>query len=604
MNSSSGRHHGEKGQILVLGLIAMIILLLAIIIFFDVQSVARIKIKSQNALDASALAGAKWQQESLNMIGELNIIKATTVLITDFVGASPNSYMSAPNPADLPTALAQRDYLESVAGLLTQTQARVSFVGPMVGYGAAQQAAMQNGLSYNDQYGVATKDLLARLLFGYVNDTLPSTYMDYSWQSPYYNMLLSIYAEGKGIAVNNRNKAIFGNPRLTSEPITPFLYLLQSKSFYYAINSNAWCYLRDDLRRNFSAGWWGKLELAETPTVVTGAEYLPLGVTFNAESNAYNTMVNNGFLQYVTDHQYSSTALPNLRTEYDAHDAWLEDSITKNWYRNSLDTDDKFDPLPLIRWALYDSSVWGTRSESNIETWENWFRSSVKDGYTYYGPIAQMESEITPVTLSGNMKNLTGSSEYLGDALRFGNSGTSIGSDYNRQASRIKNVEYWQRNRFRQRVEAYATAKVFGRLQTDDGYFRPHYSSVVLPVFDKVALIPRAWESRSDRIDSFDSQFYYFLTEFLPVLGTTDDLADIPGLMSSNEHWQQGMFDGYYNALQKINDPSWRQKGIDWLETVNTNPDTGEQYTNEDTCDDWPSGGSSGGTVTAPSSGL
>ncbi len=94
------------------------------------------------------------------------------------------------------------------------------------------------------------------------------------------------------------------------------------------------------------------------------------------------------------------------------------------------------------------------------------------------------------------------------------------------------------------------------------------------------------------------------MTEFLPVLGTTDDLDDIPGLMSSNEHWQQGMFDGYYSALQKINDPSWRQKGIDWLETVNTNPDTGEQYTNEDTCDDWPSGGSSGGTVTAPSSGL
>ena len=57
----------------------------------------------------------RW--ESINLIGELNIIKACTVLVTDFAdGDSPEELLAA-------------------SANLTGMQARISFVGPILGMG-------------------------------------------------------------------------------------------------------------------------------------------------------------------------------------------------------------------------------------------------------------------------------------------------------------------------------------------------------------------------------------------------------------------------------------------------------------------------------------
>ena len=70
------RRKGERGQTLLFGLIAMVILVVAIFVLFDLHTVIRFKVKAQNAVDAAALTEAKWQKDSLNLIGEINLVKA------------------------------------------------------------------------------------------------------------------------------------------------------------------------------------------------------------------------------------------------------------------------------------------------------------------------------------------------------------------------------------------------------------------------------------------------------------------------------------------------------------------------------------------------
>ena len=67
---------GQGGPVLAFALILMIIVIVAAFILFDTQTVIRGKVKGQNAVDSAALTGATWQQHSLNLIGELNLVKA------------------------------------------------------------------------------------------------------------------------------------------------------------------------------------------------------------------------------------------------------------------------------------------------------------------------------------------------------------------------------------------------------------------------------------------------------------------------------------------------------------------------------------------------
>ena len=52
----------ERGQVLILALIALLILTLAIFLLLDVSNVIRAKVKAQNAVDAAALTGAIWSR--------------------------------------------------------------------------------------------------------------------------------------------------------------------------------------------------------------------------------------------------------------------------------------------------------------------------------------------------------------------------------------------------------------------------------------------------------------------------------------------------------------------------------------------------------------
>ena len=70
------RHKQKSGQVLVLGIIMILILLFAVFLFFDLHNVIRGKMKLETAEQAAALTAARWQAQSLNLIGDLNLLIA------------------------------------------------------------------------------------------------------------------------------------------------------------------------------------------------------------------------------------------------------------------------------------------------------------------------------------------------------------------------------------------------------------------------------------------------------------------------------------------------------------------------------------------------
>ena len=584
------RRRGESGQTLLLGAIALVILLLAILFLFDLQSVIRIKMKAQTAVDAAALAGATWQKHSLNLIGEMNLIKACTVLISDIPSEHSVPVDFLKNETDLETVQAASD-------LLSEMQARVSFVGPLIGFGAAQQAAKNNGLNYNPEYGVVVNEHLQRVL----NDNIygdeavvPQTIEGYSWRDPYASLIAQIadydYGDNstpKGIAVSCTTRFL-GAPILTSDPPT-FIGYLQSKYIYDAINGNYWCAIRDLIRMDFGATgnkWWGDIELLSNSTSFPQeAEYLTLGIDFFEGAHPYNVAESTEALQSVIDSNEAREDLQPLRNSYDAYDPG-----------DPSDTDLKFDPLPSITWATFGSQ-WGEYSSDTVDTWGNtYLYSNFKQGYTYYGAVSKMITEVKLDSLSGNWGQIDGSDKYMGDAMAFGGS-NSGGAYVNSSAAKLKSAEGQMKSGL-QNVDASALAKPYGRIHTESsGYITPQTAGMVLPVFEKAAIIPVSLEDPGG-FDPFDYQWYAFLTEYLPHLGTVSSLAEQEAWMTSQAH--SSWYSSYHAALKKLDNPEWRAQGIAWLDAEARGHDVYDangnvvghivDATNEDTCDDWGSG--------------
>ena len=195
------------GQVLLLAVLAMIILVIAIMVLFDVQRIIRGKIRVMSGIDAAALTGAEWQKHTLNIIGELNLIKACTVLISDSIygiGGNPENYMKVNIPenateaeiaAAIEKAREELAKLKKAADMLTEMQVRVSFVGPLIGFGAAQQAAKNNGLPHNRNCNEYLIDFYHLIMDDdiYGNPELvPQKYYNYAWRYPYAAMVQAL----------------------------------------------------------------------------------------------------------------------------------------------------------------------------------------------------------------------------------------------------------------------------------------------------------------------------------------------------------------------------------------------------------------------------
>ena len=341
------RNRGEQGQVLILAVVAIVLIIIAILLLFDIQTVIRGKVKSQNAVDAAALTAAEWQKHSLNLIGELNLVRATGALLSEPYGPflargileDPHSN-AAEYFADLPNPIVlnkftlfpekksfyfykedgsldkekmareilkalnyvgkQKAYLAGLDDLVSQLQTRISFVGPLIAFGAAQQAAKNNGVTYDREAGEFFKDYLERI--GGLNrsegasiyERIASTSIHgYPWRQPYFHMVSSIADfEDKYNAITGENETIAygiaagtkikfaGMPSLVGNPPTDLSYYLGLREFYDWVHARNWCELYRALRLDYSGTWWGDFDCDYEYDFSEQSEILPVNITF------------------------------------------------------------------------------------------------------------------------------------------------------------------------------------------------------------------------------------------------------------------------------------------------------------------------------------
>ncbi len=196
-------------------IVALVALAFVVLWNFDLHKILFVKLRSQNAGDAAALAAARWQGVTLNLIGRLNVLQAVAVMDTLTRGDG--------------------DYSES--RLISELQARLCFVGPVVGLSAAQQAAKNNGAFVNSSFTAALNSHAAA-----VATTYPTRFRIPPWENnpatptawdDYAEMLFAV--AGNGVAADADNVRRFVDYADSGHP-------LLNPNFYDAVATGDWCW--------------------------------------------------------------------------------------------------------------------------------------------------------------------------------------------------------------------------------------------------------------------------------------------------------------------------------------------------------------------------
>ena len=237
---------GRGGQAILFIAMAVVILLFAALWVADVHWIISVKDRTQNAGDAAALAGSRWQASTLNLIGELNLMHAMAL-------ATGNS-----NAVDI----------------IINTQARLCFTGPMTGVAAAQQGAKLNGMYVNEDYTAFVREHADQVRDEYSETVGGASALPEPWPGAwieYADMLDAIADGGVAAGIDNAwfyNDPIGGHPLLEIE-------------FYEAVAARDWCWFY----RNYPAlleaytgyTWWPGLPPPD-PAALTSCELLGLWV--------------------------------------------------------------------------------------------------------------------------------------------------------------------------------------------------------------------------------------------------------------------------------------------------------------------------------------
>ena len=528
MNTRSG----ESGQVILVGLVMMIILLVSVFILADVHNTIRAKLKLETSLQAAALAAAEWQRESLNLIGEINLIKASDALL---------------QPKErLPIMQMHYDRL-------TEMQTRVSFLGPLIAFAAAQQAAKANGIN---AHGDLSKLYLAQLnqdnLYyfppgsdGYINN--------YKWFAPYRAMVETISMNGIAIRPNVSNAfSISASP-----------YGLNLVDFYRNIHAHnndisqkpdnqlpwednslrSMCKKPDSYYRSV---WWDIRFLS--PEFIKQSEIYPLYVKME-EHQDYSDAADE-----LKRHKLPANPLP---------------TIPERPYLVNLS----------LQWYCYDLPHWDTdlycqKYNKTKDEHLNWYnrillQNKIKEAYQYEGPAAYAETGLRLSHLSyylrpNSNENNSGSRNLFKTNARTGPS-TIIGAA--RVVNADKEIDLDERPG--------AMAKPFGKLL--DGK-KPHAIRMILPVFSASTIVP----THFPRLHDFAVLHEPTLLEiFLMWLSTQADLTGTPPANTENyllalQILEKGPEFRYYcwnpnfDADKFNND--WKDKWHEYYEKRNRDP--------------------------------
>ena len=466
------RSRGESGQVLLLGVVMMTMLLLLILYAFDIHNVIRAKFKTETAQEAAALAGARWQRDSLNLIGEINVLKVCELLMTG------DETWAAPLPDREKDEEAYLDALQARMDLLTEMQTRISFIGPVIGFAAAQQAAKANGLAPVGNSGEAYLELLNsswryRELYG----GAPEVIHNYRWREAYTGLVE---------AVVNNGIAVYPNARLahngTVDPSE-----LAAEDLYSAIRRHAqeiaegdpppkqssW---KDELYRfvkywrqgDFNGKWWqvdyslnafpGESEIF-TLGVQTKASRVSAPQNGDDAPPAEFAAIDDPQMRAETaargEKQWSAAEIPVLPEFFCYDDTWYPD-----FYRN--------------RYSDYDEDHYNYWFDGDV------LRKPVKAQYRYEGPAAYVEGAVDVgrvVRHRVRRRNFRNRNGFLAETAA-------------RSAARVGSRRSFSGTNASGSITEYrpgVVAKPFGALGND----RPPIDiPVILPVFDRVALVP------------------------------------------------------------------------------------------------------------------
>ena len=557
------RNKRESGQVLLTGLVMMLIILLAILLLFDVHSVIRAKYKVETANQAAALAAAEWQKESLNLLGEINLIKACETLLE----SEDHWPAASPDPSLTPEE-ARAKLLRERIGLLTEMQVRVSFLGPLVGFAAAQQAAKQNGLTpvMNADNTLPLEDYV-QLLQENWRYLQVSDVRNFKWRIPYLNMVSDIVSQGI---------VVYPNARVANNPIVEPGGLAKDALYQEIRRHRAeiaaadppeqsdwhgviYPFVRKMSDADYEGKWWNiDYSMSEFPHE---SEIFTLGVEYDSSDYDENTRAT---IQTLLGNRnaYSVTDLPPVQfCVYDKF--WYPD-----YYRNNY-TD-------------YDDNHYSWWFEAGV------LRQPVKPQYIYEGPAAYAESAANINLVSRYA--VTGDRRSADVGRRFVRRRDPEGGGYSRRIG-TRRASSANANLVETDYRPGAIAKVLGEL----GQGAPPITlPVILPVFDNTTLTPtympmpygfgvlRVTNSPLDRFLNWlsreESLFAYGTS---PPLGTSgylealQILTDGPGFRCYgwNPSWNASAFDSRYrsDAARLFTDRSYvysrsNTGGAGWLQ--------------------------------------
>ena len=203
------RRAARRGQTMIFIIFALVIGTLFVLFNADLHRTIFAKFVSQNAGDSAALAAARWQGATLNLIGDLNVLKAV--------------------------ALSHND--NDTVNTLTELQKRLNFVGPMAGLVAAQQAAKNNGIFANPDFKKKLLDHAQIVRTEYPSKIGPDGQLLFPepWEGAWHD-----YADMIEMVANDGVAAAPDNARY----YTDFTggHMLLRLDFYNAVASSDWCW--------------------------------------------------------------------------------------------------------------------------------------------------------------------------------------------------------------------------------------------------------------------------------------------------------------------------------------------------------------------------
>lgn len=119
----------RSGQVAIFLVLILAGLAILFALNLDVFTSSRSKIRLQNAADSSALALARWQGVTLNLIGDLNLARLAAVCQSN----------------------------ENTVAGIGDLQRRLAFIGPTIGFKAANDLAEKNGVRVSDNMTLGTR---------------------------------------------------------------------------------------------------------------------------------------------------------------------------------------------------------------------------------------------------------------------------------------------------------------------------------------------------------------------------------------------------------------------------------------------------------------